>query len=305
MCGPTDWGWRPHSQPASLSPRQRALPRRGHPRLLVLQAATQGGCPGSRPSVSSWRSGLPAGLRGSARETAPSQERRWRCWGPACSQDRYHHRSRCSHGNWVGKDMPGAGTESAPRWVLSDGCSCKGGRFAVFSACLCGRRGGLAPAALLQALGCEQCPSAQDTGQGLPPASSPCSRCPQDGNSCNVGSPFAKDFLPKMEDGTLQAGPGGANGPRALEINKMISFWRNAHKRIRWAPRGTDVPICPWQVPAAWAPSPPPPGPLTWPVLSGQPRCGLGARLLVVLVPRVHREVPLPLQPQLPCLYRE
>lgn len=50
-----------------------------------------------------------------------------------------------------------------------------------------------------------------------------------------MGSPFAKDFLPKMEDGTLQAGPGGANGPRALEINKMVSFWRNAHKRIRWA----------------------------------------------------------------------
>ncbi|XP_066885984.1 DNA polymerase subunit gamma-1 isoform X2 [Kogia breviceps] len=63
-----------------------------------------------------------------------------------------------------------------------------------------------------------------------------------DGNSCNVGSPFAKDFLPKMEDGTLQAGPGGASGPRALEINKMISFWRNAHKRISsqmvvWLPR--------------------------------------------------------------------
>lgn len=56
---------------------------------------------------------------------------------------------------------------------------------------------------------------------------------PQDGNNYNVGSPFAKDFLPKMEDGTLQAGPGGASGPRALEINKMISFWRNAHKRIR------------------------------------------------------------------------
>ncbi|XP_054306340.1 DNA polymerase subunit gamma-1 isoform X2 [Pongo pygmaeus] len=56
----------------------------------------------------------------------------------------------------------------------------------------------------------------------------------KDGNSCNVGSPFAKDFLPKMEDGTLQAGPGGASGPRALEINKMISFWRNAHKRIRY-----------------------------------------------------------------------
>lgn len=57
-----------------------------------------------------------------------------------------------------------------------------------------------------------------------------------------MGSPFAKDFLPKMEDGTLQAGPGGARGTRALEINKMISFWRNAHKRISsqmvvWLPR--------------------------------------------------------------------
>ncbi|XP_004623348.1 DNA polymerase subunit gamma-1 [Octodon degus] len=64
----------------------------------------------------------------------------------------------------------------------------------------------------------------------------------KDGNSFNVGSPFAKDFLPKMEDSTLQAGPGGASGPRALEINKMISFWRNAHKRISsqmvvWLPK--------------------------------------------------------------------
>ncbi|KAM4826428.1 DNA polymerase subunit gamma-1 [Thomomys bottae] len=64
----------------------------------------------------------------------------------------------------------------------------------------------------------------------------------KDGNSYNVGSPFAKDFLPKMEDGTLQAGPGRASGPRALEINRMISFWRNAHKRISsqmvvWLPR--------------------------------------------------------------------
>ncbi|XP_006028344.1 DNA polymerase subunit gamma-1 [Alligator sinensis] len=54
----------------------------------------------------------------------------------------------------------------------------------------------------------------------------------KDGNTNNVGSPFARDFLPKMEDGTLQAGIGGTNGTRALEINKMISFWRNAHKRI-------------------------------------------------------------------------
>ncbi|KAJ6662774.1 hypothetical protein lerEdw1_010978 [Lerista edwardsae] len=54
----------------------------------------------------------------------------------------------------------------------------------------------------------------------------------KDGNDNNVGSPFAKDFLPKMEDGTLQAGTGGTEGTQALEINKKISFWRNAHKRI-------------------------------------------------------------------------
>ncbi|KAM8972300.1 DNA polymerase subunit gamma-1 [Pelodytes ibericus] len=54
----------------------------------------------------------------------------------------------------------------------------------------------------------------------------------KDGSSNNVGSPFAKDFLPKMEDGTLQASTGDSSATRALEINKMISFWRNAHKRI-------------------------------------------------------------------------
>lgn len=54
----------------------------------------------------------------------------------------------------------------------------------------------------------------------------------KDGNQNNVGSPFSKDFLSKMEDGTLRAGRSGTNAARALEINKMISFWRNAHKRI-------------------------------------------------------------------------
>ncbi|XP_070686477.1 DNA polymerase subunit gamma-1 [Pempheris klunzingeri] len=54
----------------------------------------------------------------------------------------------------------------------------------------------------------------------------------KDGNHNNVGSPFSKDFLSKMEDGTLRAGRDGSNSTRALEINKMMSFWRNAHKRI-------------------------------------------------------------------------
>ncbi|XP_078097437.1 DNA polymerase subunit gamma-1 [Mustelus asterias] len=54
----------------------------------------------------------------------------------------------------------------------------------------------------------------------------------KDGNQNNVGSPFAKDFLSKMEDGTLQASTDATSATRALEINKMISFWRNAQKRI-------------------------------------------------------------------------
>ncbi|XP_061227335.1 DNA polymerase subunit gamma-1 [Neopsephotus bourkii] len=68
----------------------------------------------------------------------------------------------------------------------------------------------------------------------------------KDGNENNVGSPFAKDFLPQMEDGTLRAAVGRTHGTRALEINKMISFWRNAHKRISsqmvvWLKKG-DLP---------------------------------------------------------------
>uniref|UniRef100_A0A4W5KV06 DNA polymerase subunit gamma-1 n=1 Tax=Hucho hucho TaxID=62062 RepID=A0A4W5KV06_9TELE len=54
----------------------------------------------------------------------------------------------------------------------------------------------------------------------------------QDGNDNNVGSPFSNDFLFKVEDGTLRAGRGGTNATRALEINKMISFWRNTQKHI-------------------------------------------------------------------------
>ncbi|XP_067235717.1 DNA polymerase subunit gamma-1 [Chanodichthys erythropterus] len=54
----------------------------------------------------------------------------------------------------------------------------------------------------------------------------------KDGNENNVGSPFSKDFLSKMESGTLQAGREGTNATRALEINKMMSFWRNAQKRV-------------------------------------------------------------------------
>ncbi|XP_077452607.1 DNA polymerase subunit gamma-1 [Stigmatopora argus] len=70
----------------------------------------------------------------------------------------------------------------------------------------------------------------------------------KDGHQNNVGSPFSKDFLSKMEDGTLRAGRGGTNATRALEINKMMSFWRNAQKRISsqmvvWLRKG-ELPRC-------------------------------------------------------------
>lgn len=166
-------------------------------------------------------------------------------------------------------------------------------------ACVCLLQSGrdLLPTAQGSALHAGQSPSAQAPvplpgGCHLPLARFLCPL--QDGNSCNVGSPFAKDFLPKMEDGTLQAGPGGASGPRALEINKMISFWRNAHKRIRWASMGGQrrACLCPWPgfcipgLPApASHPGPPPP-----PVLSVRtaylPR--------VVLVPCGCGQVPCP-----------
>nr|XP_006815395.1 PREDICTED: DNA polymerase subunit gamma-1-like [Saccoglossus kowalevskii] len=53
----------------------------------------------------------------------------------------------------------------------------------------------------------------------------------KDGSHKKVGNPLAKDFLSKMEDGTLSSF-GGVQANRILEISKMISFWRNAQDRI-------------------------------------------------------------------------
>ena len=55
----------------------------------------------------------------------------------------------------------------------------------------------------------------------------------QDGPANKVGNPLSQDFLNKMDDGTL-ASMGGAEAQRILEINALISFWRNARKRIMW-----------------------------------------------------------------------
>ncbi|CAH1797186.1 unnamed protein product [Owenia fusiformis] len=53
----------------------------------------------------------------------------------------------------------------------------------------------------------------------------------KDGDNNNVGNPLAKDFLAKLEDGTLSTVAGG-EAFRALELSKMCSYWRNSRKRI-------------------------------------------------------------------------
>lgn len=54
---------------------------------------------------------------------------------------------------------------------------------------------------------------------------------PQDGPAANCGNPLSKDYLHKMEDGTLSSAAGG-DGQRILMLNSMVSFWRSARSRI-------------------------------------------------------------------------
>eukprot|EP00794_Sanderia_malayensis_P010229 gene10229-11278_t len=53
----------------------------------------------------------------------------------------------------------------------------------------------------------------------------------KNGDQFRCGNPLGKDYLSKMENGTL-ASAGDYNATRTLQTNKMISFWRNAQKRI-------------------------------------------------------------------------
>lgn len=53
----------------------------------------------------------------------------------------------------------------------------------------------------------------------------------KDGPHKRVGNPLSKDFLSKVEDGTLSSwGKGRAD--RVLLLSKMLSYWKNSHKRI-------------------------------------------------------------------------
>ena len=53
----------------------------------------------------------------------------------------------------------------------------------------------------------------------------------QDGTEANCGNPLSKDYLSKMEDGTLTSAAGDM-GKRILTLNSMMSFWRSARSRI-------------------------------------------------------------------------
>ncbi|XP_065672765.1 DNA polymerase subunit gamma-1 isoform X2 [Hydra vulgaris] len=53
----------------------------------------------------------------------------------------------------------------------------------------------------------------------------------KNGNDYNVGNPLAKDFLNKIEDGTL-ATSSDYNAKEPIELNMLLSFWRNGRKRI-------------------------------------------------------------------------
>ncbi|XP_074606134.1 DNA polymerase subunit gamma-1-like [Acropora palmata] len=54
----------------------------------------------------------------------------------------------------------------------------------------------------------------------------------KNGENYRCGNPLAKDYISKIEDGTLVAS-GNLSAHKTLIINKMISSWRNAQKRIR------------------------------------------------------------------------
>ncbi|GFY73037.1 DNA polymerase subunit gamma-1 [Trichonephila inaurata madagascariensis] len=53
----------------------------------------------------------------------------------------------------------------------------------------------------------------------------------KDGPQKRVGNPLSKDFLSKIEDGTLKTWS-KARADRVLILSKMLSYWKNAHQRI-------------------------------------------------------------------------
>ena len=53
----------------------------------------------------------------------------------------------------------------------------------------------------------------------------------QDGSKKRVGNPLAKDYLHRVEDGTLRAQTGD-HANRALLLSKLCSYWKNNQERI-------------------------------------------------------------------------
>lgn len=55
----------------------------------------------------------------------------------------------------------------------------------------------------------------------------------KDGNEKNVGNPLAKSFASKIADGTLRA-HGSPAAEWLLQWSKMLSYWENNEKRIKY-----------------------------------------------------------------------
>ena len=53
----------------------------------------------------------------------------------------------------------------------------------------------------------------------------------QDGKGKRVGNPLAKDYLNRVEDGTLSA-LSGKGADFVLKLNKSSNYWKMNHKRI-------------------------------------------------------------------------
>lgn len=55
----------------------------------------------------------------------------------------------------------------------------------------------------------------------------------QDGKGKRVGNPLAKDYLNRVEDGTLTV-HGGRGADLVLKLNKSSSYWKMNHERIEY-----------------------------------------------------------------------
>jgi len=66
---------------------------------------------------------------------------------------------------------------------------------------------------------------------GVEIVSCSCARRVQDGTNKRVGSPLAKDFIHKIEQGILKSST-DSDAETILKFGNMCSYWKNNMKRI-------------------------------------------------------------------------